>query len=111
MEGFTLGIAAIIALQQLPVALGVDVHAEKVLVLATDAVSAWVTDPVWVPAGMAAGVTVAILAAGRIRPGLPGSLFALVAATVGNSVFDLGAATISRIPTGLPAPQLPRIAM
>ncbi len=111
VEGFTLGIAAIIALQQLPVALGVDVHAEKVLVLATDAVSAWVTDPVWVPAGMAAGVTVAILAAGRIRPGLPGSLFALVAATVGNSVFDLGAATISRIPTGLPAPQLPRIAM
>lgn len=111
VEGFTLGIAAIIALQQLPVALGVEVHAEKVLVLAADAASAWVAHPVWVPASMAAGVTLAILAIGRIRPGLPGSLVALVAATVANSVLGLGAATISRIPTGLPEPHLPQVAM
>src|SRR4051794_11673397 len=40
VEGFTVGIAVIIALQQVPAALGVDVHAEKVLVLAARAVQA-----------------------------------------------------------------------
>src|SRR6188472_523034 len=38
VEGFTLGIAAIIGLQQIPAALGVDVHAEKVLALAWSSV-------------------------------------------------------------------------
>ena len=39
----------IIALQQVPAALGVDVHAEKVLVLAARAVKAWGANPEWVP--------------------------------------------------------------
>lgn len=111
VEGFTLGIAAIIALQQLPAALGVDVRAEKVLVLAWEAIEAWIANPVWAPVGMAAAVALGVLATTRIRPGLPGSLIAAIAATVANSAFGLGAETISRIPTGLPAPHLPGIAL
>jgi len=49
VEGLTLGIAAIIALQQVPAALGVQVQAEKVAVLAAKAVHAWVADPHWAP--------------------------------------------------------------
>jgi len=49
VEGLTLGIAAIIALQQVPAALGVKVQAEKVAVLAAKAVHAWVADPHWAP--------------------------------------------------------------
>lgn len=109
VEGFTLGIAAIIALQQLPAMLGVEVHAEKALVLAWSAVGAWATNPVWAPVGMAVAVTGAILALARVRPGPPWSLFVVVAATVANSTLDLGAATIGRIPTGLPAPALPTV--
>ena len=56
VEGFTLGIAAIIALQQVPAALGVDVDAEKVLVLATRAVRAWAADPAWVTLAVTVGV-------------------------------------------------------
>jgi SulP family sulfate permease len=111
VEGFTLGIAAIIGLQQLPAALGVDVRAEKVLPLAAAAVRAWVENPVWTPAAMAAGVLLAILVLTRFRPALPVSLVAVVAATLANSVLDLGARTISRIPSGLPAPQLPTIVL
>ena len=111
VEGFTVGIAVIIGLQQLPAALGVDVHAEKVLVLAWNAAEAWSSDPVWVPVGMTVAVTVGILALARLRPRLPGSLVAVVAATVANSVLDLGAATIGRIPTGLPGPDLPHVAI
>ncbi len=109
VEGFTLGIAAIIGLQQLPAALGVDEHAEKVLVLAWKALGQWFSDPVWVPVAMAAAVTVVILAGARVRPGVPSSLIAVALATVANSALDLGATTISKIPSGLPAPGLPDI--
>ena len=109
VEGFTVGIAGIIALQQLPAALGVEVHAEKVLTLSTAALLAWFESPVWVPGAIGAGVVVAILAITRIRPTLPGSLIAVTAATLANSALDLGASTISRIPAALPAPQLPSV--
>jgi len=111
VEGFTIGIAAIIALQQLPAALGVEAHAENVLALAVEAVGVWVADPVWVPVSMTVAVTLAILALGRLRPGVPGSLFAVAAATVANVALDLGAVSIGHIPTGLPAPSLPGVAV
>ena len=111
VEGFTIGIAAIIALQQLPAALGVEAHAENVLALAVDAVGVWVADPVWVPVSLTVAVTLAILALGRLRPGVPGSLFAVAAATVANVTLDLGAVSIGHIPTGLPAPSLPGVAV
>ena len=109
VEGFTLGIAAIIGLQQLPAALGVGVHAEKVLVVAWRSIEAWWADPTWAALGMTVAVTTLILTGARVRPGLPVSLIAVVAATVANAALALGAATIGRIPTGLPAPELPRI--
>jgi SulP family sulfate permease len=56
-------------------------------------------------------VTLLILAGARLRPGLPVSLLAVIAATIANCGFELGAATIGRIPTGLPAPSLPGIAL
>jgi SulP family sulfate permease len=111
VEGFTLGIAGIIALQQVPTALGVEADAEKVLALATDAIRAWLESPQWVPMAIAAGVTASILLITRVRPALPGSLIAVVVATVANSALDLGAETIARIPGSLPAPHLPSVAL
>ncbi len=109
VEGFTLGIAVIIALQQLPSVLGVEVHAEKVLVLAAGAVQAWVAQPVWVPLLLAVGVVGLILGVGRLRPGVPGSLVAVVAATLANSWLDLGAAPIGAIPSSIAFPSLPTV--
>ena len=109
VEGFTVGIAAIIGLQQLPAALGVEVHAENVLALARESVEAWVTDPVWIPLAISVTVVAGIIVMARLRHGLPGSLIAVVAATVANSAFDLGAGTITKIPSGLPAPTLPQV--
>jgi MFS superfamily sulfate permease-like transporter len=111
VEGFTLGIAGIIALQQLPAALGVEAHAEKVLSLAAEALRAWVETPVWVPVGIAVGVTIAILAIVRLRPAIPGSLIAVAVATAANAGLGLGADTIARIPAGLPPPHLPVVAL
>lgn len=109
VEGFTVGIALIIALQQVPAALGVDVHAEKVVVLAVDAGRAWAHAPVWSSMEITAGVVLAMLLLGRIRPGLPGALVAVALAAVGNEAFGWGAPSIGALPSGLPAPAFPGV--
>lgn len=109
VEGFTAGIALIIALQQVPPALGVDVHAEKVLVLAGRAAQAWSADPHWAPLVMALAVAVGIVLTGRRWPLLPASLVAVLLATVGNALLGWGTATIGQIPSGLPLPSLPHV--
>lgn len=109
VEGFTLGIAVIIALQQVPPALGVHVHAEKALPLAARAVAAWLHDPQWTALAVAASVTALILLLTRWRPSLPVALLAVAAATLAVAVLDLHVETIGRIPSTLPLPSLPTI--
>jgi SulP family sulfate permease len=110
VEGFTLGIAAIILLQQVPAALGVRAQGEKVLGQAVGAVGQWVSHPHWASLVVAAAVVAGVLGLARLRPGLPWALVVVVLATVANSVLGLGIATIGTIPAGLPAPSLPSIA-
>lgn len=114
IEGFTAGIAVIIALQQLPAALGVEVHAEKVLVLASDAVRAWAAAPSWGTPATAAGIAALIVLSARVRAGFPAALVLIVLATVGNALLadhdgTKPLATIGAIPSGLPAPHLPSV--
>jgi len=109
VEGFTVGIAVIIALQQVPAALGVHVEAEQVVVLAWRALDAWLADPGWAALALTVAVVVAILALNRIRAGLPSSLLAVAVAAVATSVLDLEVAPIGHIPSGLPMPSLPTI--
>lgn len=109
VEGFTLGIAAIIMLQQLPPALGVHVRAEKVLVLAQRAVQAWVQQPDWVAPGLTAMVAMVIVLVSRWWPLLPGALVVVVLATLGNAVSGRHAEVIGQIPASLPKPRLPEI--
>jgi SulP family sulfate permease len=89
--------------------LGVEVHADTVLLLAGRAVRAWIGDPSWVSPLITAAVVVAILALSRIRPRWPGSLLVVVAVTAATTMLGLDAATIGHIPTGLPAPRLPSV--
>jgi SulP family sulfate permease len=112
VEGFTAGIAAIIALQQLPAALGVTVHANKVLGLAYVSVRTWLThSPAlhWQAPLTSVVTVVLILIVARIRPGLPVALILVVLGTVANTALGMGLPTVSAIPAGLPAPALPRI--
>jgi len=107
VEGFTLGIAALITLQQVPSMLGVRVHADKAVVLGYDAVRAWASTP-----GLAAPVLTlvsvgAIVIVSRAVPAVPSALLVVVAATAGDHVLALGLTTIGHIPPGLPAPRFP----
>ena len=110
VEGFTLGIAVIIALQQVPAMLGTKGAGEKVVAVAFGAGRAWVAAPRWAPLGIALGVAAVMLLTARVRPGFPVSLVAVMAATTIVTLAPLDVATIGAVPTHLAAPSFPSIA-
>lgn len=109
VEGFTVGIALVIALQQVPVALGTPGHGEKVLAVAATSIRAWLADPQWVEPVLAAFVAATMLLAVRVRPSWPVSLPAVVVAALAVRVLHLDVPTIGAIPAGLPTPSVPTI--
>lgn len=109
VEGFTLGIAATIALQQLPAALGNHAKGDKVLTLADHAIRAWVDHPTVAPIALSLGVVAVTMLAARYRTSIPGALLALVLATGVAHLFPLHAQTLGAIPSGLPLPHLPHV--
>ncbi|WP_128984591.1 SulP family inorganic anion transporter [Streptomyces roseicoloratus] len=108
VEGFTLGIALVIGLQQVPNALGVPKpEGERVLEVTWSAVGAFVQHPNWTAVGLALGVAAVMLAGARWRPAIPFSILAVIAATGVAQVFHLDRAKpIGELPAGLPAPSL-----
>ncbi|WP_078905377.1 MULTISPECIES: SulP family inorganic anion transporter [Streptomyces] len=108
VEGFTLGIALVIGLQQVPNALGVPKpEGERVLEVTWRAVEEFVQAPNWTALGLALGVAALMLGGARWRPAIPFSILAVIAATIVAQVFHLdGAKPIGELPSGLPAPSL-----
>ncbi|WP_233436031.1 MULTISPECIES: SulP family inorganic anion transporter [Streptomyces] len=108
VEGFTFGIACVIALQQIPNALGVAApEGDKVLVVAWRAVEEFVSSPNWTALGITVGVAGLMTAGARRFPAVPFSVVAVVVATLAAQVFHLdGATPIGALPAGLPAPSL-----
>ncbi|MFJ9116663.1 SulP family inorganic anion transporter [Streptomyces sp. NPDC102394] len=108
VEGFTLGIACVIGLQQLPNALGVPKpEGDRVLVVAWRAAEEFVRSPHWTAAGLAVGVAAVMLLGARWRPAVPFSIVAVIAATAVAQLAHLDAAKpIGDLPSGLPMPSL-----
>lgn len=107
IEGFTAGIAVVIALQQFPSALGiVHAHGEKVWQVAYDAVRQYISHPDPLPLVTALLVAAVLLIGGRYLPRLPFALVAVALATIAAAAFDLPLARIGSIPAGLQAPTL-----
>jgi len=107
IEGFTAGIAVVIALQQVPAALGVTgLEGEKVWALAAQAVTGFVSDPHPAPLVVSVGVAATILLGARWRPALPFSLVAVVAATLMAVLTPVDRVPLGALPAGLPAPSL-----
>lgn len=107
IEGFTAGIAVVIALQQVPVALGIEgLEGEKVWAIAGQAVGEFVTGPNPAPLVISIGVAAMILLGARWRPALPFSLIAVVVATLVTVFTPIDVAPLGDLPAGLPAPSL-----
>ncbi|MFB8229592.1 SulP family inorganic anion transporter [Cellulosimicrobium sp. NPDC055967] len=112
VEGFTLGIACIIFLQQVPAAVGVDADpGHNTFVTAVGAVRTAVTDvppaPVLWTLGSVALVAATMLLLPRAHAAIPASLVAVVLATVLVEVLGAPVPRIGALPSSLPAPVLP----
>lgn len=105
VEGFTAGIAVVIALQQLPNILGVRPgNQEKVWQIAADAVARFAREPNPVPVLIAVGVAAVILLGARWRPALPISFLAVAAATAVAHFWAPGLDVVGALPRGISAP-------
>ena len=109
VEGFTIGIALVIGLQQVPAALGVKGAGEKVAVIAFDSLRLWFAHPHWAEPAIAAGVAITMLVAVRFRPTWPMSLPAVIIAAIVVATSHLTIPMIGAIPAGLPTPSMPHV--
>ncbi|HWH32632.1 MAG TPA: SulP family inorganic anion transporter, partial [Egibacteraceae bacterium] len=107
VEGFTLGIALIIALQQVPAALGVDKpEAERTLALVWQAAEAFLRAPA-APSLVLTGVVVALMVVlPRLLRAVPASLVAVALATLAAEVLRLDVPRIGALPSGFAVPAL-----
>lgn len=105
IEGFTAGIAVVIALQQLPNMLGVRPGSqERVWELAFDAAARFAQEPNLVPVLITLGVAALILLGARWKPAFPLSFVAIAAATAIAYFFAPGLGVVGELPVGIPAP-------
>lgn len=108
VEGFTAGIGVVIALQQVPLALGtprVDGENAALVALRTAAATDWAAA---VPSLAVVLLVVAVvLVLPRVLPAVPASLVAVVLATLVAELTRLEVERIGTLPAGLPAPSVP----
>ncbi|MDH6195362.1 SulP family sulfate permease [Mycobacterium frederiksbergense] len=108
IEGFTLGIAAIIFLQQVPAAFAQPVPAGERTLPAAFTV---VVQADWTAAaktlGVVAVVALLMVALPRLHRAIPESLTAVIVVTVLVSVLHIPVAAIGELPSRLPSPVLP----
>lgn len=108
VEGFTAGIAVVIALQQVPAALGVaDAGEGRTVVVAARAVAHFVAHPSLAAVAITAVVAALMVGGHRVAHAFPISLVAVVAATVVADLAGLSVQRIGSIPASLPWPSLP----
>jgi SulP family sulfate permease len=110
IEGFTIGIGLVIALQQVPAALGVAAASgQGTLGGVVSALATWTAAPDLAPIVITLGVAAVVLAGARLMPGVPLGLAAVGGATVLTAVFALSIPTVGALPAGLPTPSVPSL--
>lgn len=110
VEGFTLGIAIIIFLQQVPMAFGTSATVGLNPVLAAgEAIGQADWSIAWQTLLVVAITWAIILLLPRIHPAIPASLIGVVVSTVIVVLAGMAVPRIGDLPTALPAPSLPII--
>ncbi|TJY70205.1 SulP family inorganic anion transporter [Arthrobacter sp. CAU 1506] len=110
IEGFTLGIAVIIFLQQIPAAFGtVPGPSTNAAVSAIQALSTASLASMFWPVVLVLIVAAIMLGAPKIHPQLPGSIIGIIVATLVAQLAGLDVTRIGALPSALPAPSLPSV--
>ena len=110
VEGFTVGIAVIIFLQQVPNALGVPKpEGDNTAAVAVQALVDGIGSVDLAALGLVVLVAVVMVGVPRLHRALPASLIAVAAATLVAGIGGLDVARIGALPDSLPLPSLPTI--
>ena len=110
VEGFTLGIAAIIFLQQVPLATGTSgIPGHNTLLAAIEAASGAVAPTVLLTLALVAGVAVVMVLVQKLFRALPASLLAVLLATTAAELLQLDIPRIGPLPHSLPSPTFPSL--
>ncbi|VXB07495.1 SulP family inorganic anion transporter [Arthrobacter sp. 8AJ] len=110
VEGFTLGIAAIIFLQQVPLATGTPgTPGHNTLLAAVEAAAGASTPTVLLTLALVAGVAVVMVLVQKLFRALPASLLAVLLATAAAEILQLDVPRIGALPHSLPAPSIPSL--
>ncbi|CAM3473563.1 SulP family inorganic anion transporter [Occultella aeris] len=110
VEGFTIGIGIVIALQQVPLALDLPKpDGENSLLVAIDAVRVVDWAAAAQPLALVALVIAIMVVTTRLRRSLPASLIAVAAATVASLVFSMDVDRIGALPSIFATPSLPAV--
>lgn len=110
VEGFTLGIAAIILLQQVPLATGTSgIPGHNTLLAAVEAASRAEPPTVLLTLALVAGVAVLMILVQKLFRALPASLLAVLLATAAAELLELEIPRIGPLPHSLPSPAFPTL--
>ena len=108
IEGFTLGIATIIFLQQVPSAIGSQPgESTNALMAAIQSAEGANLMAIWQPLALVAIVVAVMLVAPKLHPSLPASMIAIVVASLVATFPTFEVETIGTLPNSLPAPAMP----
>ncbi|MGH9273514.1 MAG: SulP family inorganic anion transporter, partial [Acidimicrobiales bacterium] len=112
VEGFTVGIAVIIFLQQVPASLGVaKPEGENTAVVAAKSLGDALDHGSVAALGLVLLVAAVMVVVPRIHRSLPASLLAVAAATVLDDFAGLTVPTIGALPSSLPLPSWPAMSV
>lgn len=110
IEGFTVGIAVVIAAQEIPSALGVDKpEVSNAAGAAIVSIIRFIGHPQWAVLALLVLALVMTLMLSRAHRAIPAGLVTVVAVTAVAEVGGIDVARIGAIPAGLPIPALPSL--
>jgi sulfate permease, SulP family len=113
VTGFVIGLAVTITVGQLPALLGLP-PVSGTIVERLVAIAQELSEYVPAAAVLGVGSMVGIFVLKRVAPRVPGALVALIVGIVVSSALDLaaqGVAVVGEVETGIPVPNIPRIAI
>ncbi|MFV0634563.1 SulP family inorganic anion transporter [Demequina sp.] len=113
IEGFTLGIAITIFLQQVPAAVGSteSAHGAKAFPAAVEAVAHIDWAVAWQTLALVALVVAVMAIWPRITRAVPGTIIAIVVASFAVAMLGWTVPVIGELPSGLPAPSFPEVTL
>lgn len=110
VEGFTFGIAVVIAAQQVPMALDVPKPAgDNAAAVAIHAVGRYAHDPRPAPVALLLLAVLLTALLPRLHRSLPSGLIAIAVTTLAAGLGGVSVARIGELPRSLPAPSLPDV--